>query len=97
MEEAAFNPKEFISLETPIHKVDARDAWEALNENQKAYAYHFAQASWEGYRICLFQKSWESPGLYLIFRIIFKTVNITEYHNLVIQNGIDIYIYIYIL
>jgi dipeptidyl-peptidase III len=40
-----------------------------LQLNEALYAYHFAQASWSGAKICYFERSYESPAiLYLLLK-----------------------------
>jgi len=46
--------------------------WEQLSEREKMYAYHIAQASWQGAPICLFQTSPESPGIFRLFQLVFS-------------------------
>lgn len=61
----------FISPETNVHFIDCSSAWPLLSKDERLYAYHFARASWEGAKVCAFQRSYESPGLIVLLRAIF--------------------------
>ena len=43
-----------------------------LTEKEKLYAYYFSRASWEGSKICYFQRSYEAPALLYILVNIFE-------------------------
>lgn len=61
--------KPFISLETNFSLLDCQEAFGALDEKQALYAYNFAKASWNGAKICFFERSFESPAfLYIVLR-----------------------------
>lgn len=60
-----------ISPETNVHLIDCSSAWPLLTKEEQLYAYHFARASWEGAKICAFQRSYESPGLLFLLRAVF--------------------------
>jgi len=62
----------FISPETNVHFIDCSPAWPLLSKEERLYIYHFARASWEGAKICAFQRSYESPGLFVLLRAIFS-------------------------
>ena len=61
--------KPFIPIETAFSLIACEDAFNALDERQAAYAHYFAMASWNGAKVCFFERSYESPAmLYLIIR-----------------------------
>eukprot|EP01022_Parablepharisma_sp_SALTPOND_P017709 TRINITY_DN287_c0_g1_i1.p1 TRINITY_DN287_c0_g1~~TRINITY_DN287_c0_g1_i1.p1 ORF type:complete len:741 (+),score=95.70 TRINITY_DN287_c0_g1_i1:8973-11195(+) len=64
-------PEQFISVDTNVHFIDCSSAWPLLSKDEQLYAYHFARASWEGAKICTFQRSFESPGLLVLLRATF--------------------------
>ncbi|CAK87860.1 unnamed protein product (macronuclear) [Paramecium tetraurelia] len=66
------NQAPVIQVNSPVTSFSS-PGFKVLNQNEKQYAYHFARASWEGARICYFQRSYESPGLFYIFHKIFST------------------------
>jgi len=47
---------DYIPVGTEIHRIEAGQAWEQLDKNEKHYAYYFNQASWLASRICYFQR-----------------------------------------
>ena len=65
-------PKEFYVVNCPVHGVKCGDAWEQLEIKEKLYAYYFYRASWEGSMICWFQRSYESPALFVLLQIVFS-------------------------
>ena len=69
--QAHFSPKEFIPLTTPIHKICASKSFSQLELKHKKYAYHMAQASWLGSKICWFQRSYEAPALLVLLKSMF--------------------------
>ena len=60
-----------IPSDTPISRLDCKQAFEGLSDEEKRYAYHLSKASWEGALICLFQTSPESPGIFMLFQRVF--------------------------
>ena len=68
----------YIHPRTPIQLLDCSKAWSLLTIEEKLYAYYFSQASNEGSKVCFFQRSVESPGLFLIFQELFAVASLTE-------------------
>jgi dipeptidyl-peptidase-3 len=62
---------EYIQLQTPIGEINAEEAFGQLESKEKLYSYYMSRASWEGAKICYFQRSYESPVLCYIFGKIF--------------------------
>lgn len=61
--------KHFISVKTPFSLIACQEAFNALEEKQTQYAFNFARASWNGAKICFFERSYESPALlYIIIK-----------------------------
>jgi len=61
--------KPYIPLTTTLSQLDCEVAFNALAPEQALYAYHFAKASWNGAKICFFERSYESPALlYIVLR-----------------------------
>lgn len=60
-------------LNYPILNLDFKDAFEQLNQEEKLYTYFFQKACWEGAPIVLFQISYESPALFIVFQTFFKS------------------------
>jgi dipeptidyl-peptidase-3 len=71
MSEGTADKDQIISVDTLVHFMDCSEAWPLLTEKEQLYAYHFTQASWEGAKICAFQRSYESPALVVLLRAIF--------------------------
>jgi dipeptidyl-peptidase-3 len=61
--------KPYIPTETNFSLIDCEQAFGALDEKQALYSYYFAKASWNGAKICFFERSFESPAmLYIILK-----------------------------
>ena len=73
----SFDPKDFYCTKTPVQMIKWGDAWSQLNDKEKLYAYYFSRACWEGWYICWFQRSYESPALFVLLKIVF-TQDINE-------------------
>lgn len=80
-------PQEFIPVTAPVHSVECESAFNQLDEKEAAYAYYMTRASWEGSKICWFQRSYESPALFVLLKLIFgKSVEETKHKAL--SNGV---------
>jgi len=66
------NPKEVISTKSPIVNIECEDAWNLLSQKEKMYCYYLQKACWAGKRICAFQRSYESPALFILIKIFFS-------------------------
>ena len=71
MVEVSFNPKEFIPITASVHSVECETSFGQLDTKEALYAYHMTRASWEGSKICWFQRSYESPALFVLLKLIF--------------------------
>ena len=56
-----------------IVNVDFRESFDQLTEEEKNYLYYLSKACWAGQLIDLFQTSYESPGLFIIFQMFFRS------------------------
>jgi dipeptidyl-peptidase-3 len=65
-------PKPFIPTDSPIQAIFAESEFNQLNDQEKNYTYYFSKASWEGSKICYFQKSYESPAMFWILQLTFQ-------------------------
>ncbi|KAL4476266.1 hypothetical protein ABPG74_009999 [Tetrahymena malaccensis] len=61
--------KPFISDKSPIMSVFCGQEFNQLSDKEKQYSYNFSKASWEGAKICYFQKSYEAPALFTILQL----------------------------
>lgn len=66
----------YIHTNAPVQLLDCSRAWNLLTLQEKLYAYYFSKASVEGSKVCFFQRSVESPGLFLLFQEIFTVDNL---------------------
>ena len=58
-----------IPITTNFTLIECEQAFKGLNEKEALYAFNFAKASWNGAKICYFERSYESPALlYIILR-----------------------------
>ena len=71
MVENSFNPKEFLPVTAPVHSIECSAAFAQLESNEALYAYYMTRASWEGAKICWFQRSYESPALNVLLSLVF--------------------------
>lgn len=63
----------FIKLDTPIMRIDFDSSFSQLSVKEKSYCYYLSKACWEGLPIILFQISYESPALFIIFQNFFSS------------------------
>jgi dipeptidyl-peptidase-3 len=64
--------KEFIPTHTRVSAIACPQSWSQLEKKEKMYAYHMARASWEGSKICWFQRSYESPALFVLLQLLYS-------------------------
>lgn len=64
--------KPVIELETPFLHIKCEEEFSQLTQAEKLYSYHLYNACWEGAKICYFQRSYESPGLFILLQLIFQ-------------------------
>lgn len=89
-----------IPVTTNFTLIDCQKAFKGLNENESLYAYNFAKASWNGAKICYFQRSYESPALLYIILRTFDNKNAKELEEVAKNAGFtevelkQIYIYL---
>ena len=74
-----------------IINIDFRESLEQLTEEEKNYLYYLTQACWTGQIIDLFQTSYESPALFMIFQMFFASFDgVNEIENKIIQKDKEI-------
>ena len=56
-----------------IQNINFKETFEQLTEEEKDYCYYLSKACWAGQPIVLFQTSYESPALFIIFQIFFSS------------------------
>ncbi|KAK9815829.1 hypothetical protein WJX72_010388 [[Myrmecia] bisecta] len=61
-----------VAVDTPVRRLEVQAAWSDLTAQEKAYAHHFAKASWAGARACLQQVSEESPAIFQLLQMLFR-------------------------
>lgn len=83
---AAPEEPSYVETRTRISGMDCRSAFEKLDKTEKLYAYYFSRASWEGAKICYFQRSYESPAFFYIINKIFSLQKIEEVKSYCTQN-----------
>ena len=57
-----------VPLDTPVCKLDAREAFNGLEKKEKLYAHYLSRAAWEGANICLLQTSPEAVPIFLLLK-----------------------------
>lgn len=74
-----------------IINIDFCESLEQLTEEEKNYLYYLTQACWTGQIIDLFQTSYESPALFMIFQMFFESFDgVNEIENKIIQKDKEI-------
>jgi dipeptidyl-peptidase-3 len=56
-----------------IQRLNFNDSFDQLSSEERYYLYYLSKASWAGQPIVLFQTSYESPGLFMIFQLFFSS------------------------
>ena len=74
-----------VSIE--IKPLDYSKSFAQLTEKEKLYAYYLNKACWAGMPISLFQISYESPALFIIFQSFFSSFgNIYKFEEQILTN-----------
>jgi len=79
----------YIDLKAPIMTIDCQQAFNRLDLREKLYAFHFSRASWEGSKICYFERSYESPALFYLFMKIFSVQTIEDVRAETLKSGLN--------
>ena len=79
----------FISLQTPVQKLDYTKAWELLTEKERNYAYFLERASWAGAKMVFHQISYESPALFLIFQAYYQERDFLLLEEAALKSGVS--------
>ncbi|KRX04492.1 hypothetical protein PPERSA_06045 [Pseudocohnilembus persalinus] len=69
------NDQPVISTKSNVMGIFCSEEFSLLSEKEQQYTYGFAKAAWEGAKICYFQKSYESPALFIILQLVFSAEN----------------------
>ena len=73
-----------------IQNINFKETFEQLTEEEKNYIYYLTKACWAGQPIVLFQTSYESPALFMIFQIFFSSIgNLSEIKTYLLKNNIS--------
>ena len=76
-----------INKKISIININFNESFEQLTEEEKNYLYYLTQACWTGQIIDLFQTSYESPALFMIFQMFFGSFEkIDDLENQIIKN-----------
>ena len=71
-----------------IIPIDYSKSFEQLTEKEKLYAYYLNKACWAGIPISLFQMSYESPAIFIIFQQFFSSFeNKDNLEKIILNNG----------
>ena len=86
------NPKEGIKQLFKTNKIqnaDFKESFEQLSDEEKNYIYYLSKACWAGQPIVLFQSSYESPALFIIFQTFFSSFKeFSEIKSYLLKNNI---------
>ena len=73
-----------------IQNINFKETFEQLTEEERNYIYYLTKACWAGQPIVLFQTSYESPALFMIFQIFFSSIgNLSEIKTFLLKNNIS--------
>ena len=73
-----------------IQNINFKETFEQLTEEERNYIYYLTKACWAGQPIVLFQTSYESPALFMIFQIFFSSIgNLSEIKTYLLKNNIS--------
>ena len=73
-----------------IQNLDFKESFEQLSEEEKNYLYYLSKACWSGQPIVLFQTSYESPALFMIFQLYFSSFSeFSEIKTILLKNNIS--------
>lgn len=67
-----------VPADTPVNRLEAKQAFEGLSERERLYAHFLGRASWEGAPICLLQTSPESAPLFLLIQRLFSCQSVAS-------------------
>ena len=62
-----------ISMINLIQNISFKESFEQLSDEEKNYIYYLSKACWAGQPIVLFQTSYESPALFIVFQTFFSS------------------------
>ena len=62
-----------IPMINSIQNISFKESFEQLGDEEKNYIYYLSKACWAGQPIVLFQTSYESPALFIIFQTFFSS------------------------
>ena len=62
-----------IPMLNSIRNISFKESFEQLSDEEKNYIYYLSKACWAGQPIVLFQTSYESPALFIIFQTFFSS------------------------
>ena len=80
---------QFIKHDSRVQNLGFSEAWKALTEQEKNYAYYMAKASWEGAQMVPYQICYEAPALFCIFLAFFEDKNFEELEFCARSNGVS--------
>ena len=76
--------------EDQIQNLDFKDSFEQLSEEEQKYIYFLSKACWAGQPIVLFQISYESPALFMIFQYFFSSFkDFSDIKSILLKNNIS--------
>jgi len=86
------NPTEGIKQLFKTNKIqnaDFKESFEQLSDEEKNYIYYLSKACWAGQPIVLFQSSYESPALFIIFQTFFSSfAEFSEIKSYLLKNDV---------
>jgi len=87
------NPKEGVKQlfkTIKIQNADFKESFEQLSDEEKNYIYYLSKACWAGQPIVLFQSSYESPALFIIFQTFFSSFKeFSEIKSILLKSNIS--------
>lgn len=69
-----------------IRPLDYSNSFEQLTEKEKLYAYYLNKACWAGIPISMYQISYESPAIFIIFQTFFTSFENDDIEEKILEN-----------
>ena len=84
------SPVKSLIMIDRIQNLGFKESFEQLSDEEKNYIYYLSKACWAGQPIVLFQTSYESPALFIIFQLFFSSFKeFSELKSLLLKNNIS--------
>ena len=77
-----------VPLDTPIHLLECKEAFDTLSNQERTYAHYLSRAAWEGSLIVLLQTSPESAPFCLLIQQLFQHDSMDQLKEIALKQGL---------